>query len=117
MDAKILTISVEPLDEVKRRMKAAFRGKGDATARLTFTSAADMARILTPTRWALLEAMTGAGPLGVRELARRMARDVKGVHTDAHALALAGVIERLDDGKFSFPYRQVKVQFAWRAAA
>jgi len=30
---------------------------------------------LNPNRWAILKALTGAGPLGVRELARRVGRD------------------------------------------
>lgn len=117
MDTKTLTIGVASLDEVKRRMKAAFRGKADGTARLTFTSAADMARALTPTRWDILTAMTGTGPIGVRELARRVERDVKGVHTDVHALALAGIVDRTRDGKFSFPYDTVNVRFELHAAA
>ena len=33
--------------------------------RLTFASHASMWRVLTPDRWAVLEAMTGAGPAGV----------------------------------------------------
>ena len=53
----------------------------------------------------------GAGPVGVRELARRMNRDVKNVHTDVQAMAEAGVIDRADDGKVVFPYDAVHVDF------
>ena len=76
-----------------------------------------MARILTPTRWTIVRALTGSEPMGVRELSRRVDRDVKGVHTDAHVLFEAGVINRTDDGKFSFPFSRVKVQFDLRALA
>ena len=37
--------------------------------------------------------MTGAGPLALREIARRVERDVKAVHTDVHALLNAGLIQ------------------------
>ncbi|MBK8676667.1 MAG: transcriptional regulator [Cellvibrionales bacterium] len=71
----------------------------------------------TPTRWTIVEALTGNEPLGVRELARRTARDVKGVHTDANALVTAGIIDRTADGKYSFPFNKVKVRFELHAAA
>jgi len=96
---------------------AAKAGNASPHARLTFPSAVAMARILTPTRWALLHLMTGAGPLGIRELARRARRDVKGVHTDAVALVQAGVIDRTPEGRYSFPFDRVHVQFQLDKAA
>jgi predicted transcriptional regulator len=60
--------------------------------------------------------MTGAGAVGVRELARRVGRDVKGVHTDAQALMSAGVVERTDDGKLLFPYDEVRLELVLKAA-
>jgi predicted transcriptional regulator len=117
MNTTTLTIGIGGIEDVKRRTKAAFRGKADATPRYTFPSAEAMARTLTPSRWSLITAMTGAGPVGVRELARRVGRDVKGVHNDAQALVLCGLIDKMDDGKLLFAYRRVKVQFDVRAAA
>jgi predicted transcriptional regulator len=67
-------------------------------------------------RWRLIEALTGAGPLGVRELARREDRVVKGVNTDAQVLVLCGLIDKTDDGKLSFPYDAVRVDFMVKAA-
>jgi len=96
---------------------AAKAGKPAAHARLTFPSAVAMARILTPTRWALVQLLTGAGPVGIRELARRANRDVKGVHTDAVALVQAGVIDRTPDGRYSFPFDRINVQFQLDKAA
>ena len=61
--------------------------------------------------------MTGAGPLALREIARRVGRDVKGVHADVHALLNAGVIERGEDGLFVFPYDRVRVDFTFSAHA
>ncbi|MFT3792739.1 MAG: transcriptional regulator [Rudaea sp.] len=117
MNTTTLTIGIGNIEDVKQRMKAAFRGKKDTTPRYTFSSAEAMARALTPSRWSLITAMTGAGPIGVRELARRVGRDVKGVHNDAQALVLCGLMDKTGDGKLLFPYKRVKVQFDVRAAA
>lgn len=54
--------------------------------------------------------MTGAGPLALREIARRVGRDVKAVHADAQALLNAGLIQRSDDG-FLFRYDSVHADF------
>ncbi|MCL2658776.1 MAG: transcriptional regulator [Betaproteobacteria bacterium] len=112
MDENVLTIGVASLAEVMARMKAQLRsGQRDATPRFTFTSSEDLLRTLNPNRWNLLQAMTGAGSLGVRELARRVNRDVKGVHTDTVALLACGLIDKTDNGALLFPYAGVRVEF------
>src|SRR3546814_14021943 len=58
-----------------------------------------------------LKAMAGAGPLGVREIARLVERDVKGVHTDLTALCKTGIVERVDDAKYQFPYDALHIDF------
>ena len=60
--------------------------------------------------------MTGGGPLAIRDVARRVGRDVKSVHGDLQALLKAGVIDRVDDGRVLFPYDEVHVDFVLRAA-
>lgn len=115
MDMCTLTIGVESLAETKRRTLAAFRGEADATPRFTFVSPGLMARVLTPLRWSIIEAMTGAGEIGVRELARRLERDVKAVHTDVTALVNAGLVTRTAEGKYLFPYDRVQVHFGFGA--
>jgi predicted transcriptional regulator len=118
MDETTLTIGIDSMADAKQRILAALRSEQSAaTPRYTFQSAEDLARTLTPGRWGLIAALTGAGPLGVRELARRVGRDVKGVHTDAQALVLCGLVDKTRDGKLSFPYRHVKVQFELHARA
>lgn len=113
---KTVTIDVASIEETKRRMKAAFRGEKQ-DARISFVSFELLHKLLTPTRWRLLEAMTGAGEIGVRELARRVDRDVRAVHADLQALATSGVIERAEGGKYLFPFDAVKVAFELRAVA
>lgn len=111
MDTKTLTINISTPEKIKARFLSATSGSASKTPELTFVSAEAMARTLTPGRWQIIEAMTGAGALGVRELARRVGRDVKGVHSDAQALVQAGVIDKDQKGKIIFPYNEVKVEF------
>ncbi|MDN5939931.1 MAG: hypothetical protein L0H83_14895 [Salinisphaera sp.] len=116
MNEKILTIGVSRVEETKQRMKAALRSEADATPRYSFRTREGLLGTLSANRWSLIEALTGAGPLGVRELSRRVSRDVKGVHTDAQKLVLCGLIDKADDGKLHFPYEAVHVDFMVRAA-
>ena len=60
--------------------------------------------------------MTGAGAVAIREVARRVDRDVKSVHGDIQALAKAGVLDRTEDGGVIFPYDEVHMDFVLRAA-
>jgi predicted transcriptional regulator len=60
--------------------------------------------------------MTGAGPLSIRELARRVDRDVKGVHGDVHALRNAGVLQKTEDGLIVFPFDAIRVDIVLHAA-
>ncbi|MCO5245786.1 MAG: DNA-binding protein [Anaerolineae bacterium] len=73
-------------------------------------------QVLTSKRWQLLKAMCGAGPLSIREAARRVGRDVKAVHGDVTALLNAGLLERTVDGRVEFPFEAVKVEFMLQAA-
>lgn len=60
--------------------------------------------------------MCGAGPMSIREAARRVDRDVKVVHGDVTALPEAGVLTRTMEGEVEFPFDAVKVQFLLNAA-
>jgi predicted transcriptional regulator len=63
-----------------------------------------------------LKALCGAGPVSIRESARRVGRDVKAVHGDVTALLDAGILRRVPDGRIEFPYEAVKVEFLLSAA-
>ena len=110
-----VTIEVASIEATKRRTKAAFRGEPQGCF-ITFPSHEDLWATLTGNRWGIIKVMTGAGPLGVRELARRVGRDVKGVHTDAQALVACGVLDKTDDGKLVFPYDEVRMEIVLKAA-
>ncbi|WP_295579820.1 transcriptional regulator [uncultured Lamprocystis sp.] len=113
---RTLMINVCDLETTKARMLDALAGRGSDDV-LSFPSEELLFTVLTARRWPVLRALTGAGPVGVRALARQLGRDVKGTHTDAQALVKAGVIEKTVDGKLHFPYDAVRIELGWRAAA
>ena len=90
--------------------------KTQRTARISFASPELLWQVLTVKRWELLKALCGAGPMSIREAARRVGRDVKAVHSDVTALLNAGVLERAEAGGIVFPYEVVKVEFLLQAA-
>jgi len=91
-------------------------GKAQKAARISFASPELLWKVLTAKRWELLKALCGAGPVSIREAARRVNRDVKAVHGDVTALLNAGVLDRAEDGGIVFPYEAVKVEFLLEAA-
>ena len=111
----VVTVSVASLDDVKSRLAAAFRGEPQGN-HISFLSVEQMWKTLSPKRAEVLRAMTSQGAMSIREVARRVGRDVKAVHGDVHALLAAGVIEREGKGVI-FPYDAVHVDFMLGVAA
>ncbi|MEY6432601.1 transcriptional regulator [Thioalkalicoccus limnaeus] len=111
-----LTIDVADLETVKASVKAAFRGELQG-CRYSFRTEERLLATLSPNRWAILCALTGAGPLGAREVARRVERDIKGVHSDLQVLLTCGLIDKTPEGRLSFPYDAVQVELGHRAVA
>jgi predicted transcriptional regulator len=91
-------------------------GKPQKAARISFETPELLWKVLTARRWELLKTLCGAGPVSIREAARRVGRDVKTVHGDVTALLNAGVLDRTDSGAIEFPYEAVKVEFLLQAA-
>lgn len=91
-------------------------GKPEKAARISFASPELLWKVLTAKRWELLKVLCGAGPVSIREAARRVNRDVKAVHSDVTALLGAGVLDRAEGGGVIFPYEAVKVEFLLQAA-
>ncbi len=60
--------------------------------------------------------MMGAGPMTIREAARRMKRDVKAVHGDVQALLNVGILQKNDKGLIVFPFDAVHVDFMLKTA-
>ena len=91
-------------------------GKPQKNARISFESPELLWKVLTARRWELLKSLCGVGPISIREVARRVGRDVKTVHGDVTALLDAGVLDRTASGAIEFPYGAVKVEFLLQAA-
>ena len=91
-------------------------GKASKAARISFETPELLWKVLTAKRWELLKVLCGAGPVSIREAARRVGRDVKSVHSDVTALLKAGVLDRVESGAIEFPYEAVKVEFMLQAA-
>jgi len=72
---------------------------------------------MTERRWAIVRALQGQGELAIRELARRVQRDVKRVHEDVSELLELGLIERSEGGGVLCPFDSVHIDMELRAAA
>jgi predicted transcriptional regulator len=114
--ARLLELRIGDARDALDRFEAAWnrRLEGRRMAALHVLSMADLPlllRTLTPARWELLERLRDAGPLSIYELAKRLERDYKNVHTDVTALAKIGLIERAADGGVSVPWDVVRAEF------
>lgn len=114
---KTVTLDVRsPSDAMADFTRAWTTGEPQRSAHISFATPELLWKVLTEKRWELLKALCGAGPVSIREAARRVGRDVKAVHGDVTALLNAGVLDRSDDGKIVFPFEAVKVEFLLQAA-
>lgn len=91
-------------------------GRGEREARIAFATPELLWQVLTAKRWELLKTLCGAGPVSIREAARRAGRDMKAVHGDVKALLAAGILTCTASGGVEFPYRTVRVEFVLQAA-
>ncbi|SCC93622.1 conserved hypothetical protein [Thiomonas sp. X19] len=119
MEQRTLTITVRQqgwagLREAARAGFAADRYLGEF---LNFETPALFFGRLTEKRWDMVRTMQGAGELPLRELARRMGRDVKRVHEDVNALTDLGLFERTPGGGVVCPYSDIHVDMHIRQAA
>jgi predicted transcriptional regulator len=111
-----LTIDVRSLsDSLAEAARAMTSGKAQGP-RYSFSSPQALMRTLGGKRFDLIQALSGAGPVTIREAARRVELDVKAVHGDVQDLLACGVLDKTDDGKIVFPYDAVHVDFLLKAA-
>ena len=112
-----VVLEVRSLAETLADASRAMKGRHtEREARIGFATPELLWQVLTAKRWELLKIMCGAGPLSIREAARRVGRDVKGVHGDIKALLDAGVVDRTTNGMVEFPFEAVKVEFMLKVA-
>jgi predicted transcriptional regulator len=114
---KTVTLDVRSPNETMADFTSVWNsGKAAQSARISFATPELLWKVLTAKRWELLKVLCGAGPISIREAARRVDRDVKAVHGDVTALLLAGILDRSDDGRIEFPFEAIKVEFLLEAA-
>jgi predicted transcriptional regulator len=113
---RTVTLGVSSVHDTQKQLGAAFRGEHGGEF-ISFATVELLWKVLTAKRWEILQAITGQGEMTIREIARRIGRDVKAVHGDVQALLLAGVLDRAESGRVVFPYDAVRVDFTLRKAA
>jgi predicted transcriptional regulator len=97
--AKVLEIRVGPpadaLDRFEAAWNRAVEGRKVSPLRiLTLQDLPSLTRALTPARWAILERLKSGGACSIYELAKRLGRNYKNVHTDVSQLIELGLIQR-----------------------
>ena len=112
---KTITLEIASREKINRRFLHAFEGEQQGTF-ISFESPELLFKVISGKRWDLLKVMTGAGPMTIREAARRLERDVKAVHGDVQALLKAGILQKDENGRIVFPYDVVHVDFMLKAA-
>jgi len=113
---KTLELRVSAPGDALDRFEAAWNraAEGRAPKRLDILSFANlplMLKTLTPARWSLLERLRAGGPISIYELAKRLERDYKNVHTDVARLAELGLIERRPDGGVAVAWDVIRAEF------
>lgn len=112
---RTVTLEVSSREEANRRLLRAFEGQHQGEF-ISFETPALLFKVLTQKRWELLSTLTGAGAMTLREVARRVERDVKAVHGDVHALLDVGILQKTEEGRILFPFDAVRVNFVLQAA-
>ena len=105
-----LTITLSP--DWRTALRRAGKASQDDSYRgetLNFESPGAFFGRLTERRWALVSALQGQGAMAVRELARKVGRDVKRVHEDVQVQAELGLVERDHAGGALCPYADVHI--------
>lgn len=116
-----LTVRIGTMDDANARLiEAARRAEAgeavEADHSVNFNSYDSMHKVLAPARLAIVKALAGQGALSIREVARRVGRDVQAVHRDVTTLINAGMIDRTAEG-IEFPYETIHFEYDVNAAA
>lgn len=112
--SRTLELRVGGAGDALDRFEAAWNrvAEGRAVAGLEVLSFHDLPlllKTLTPARWALLEALGKERAASVYELARRLGRDYKNVHTDVAVLARLGLVAKDEDG-VGVPWQAIRAE-------
>ena len=110
-----LEIRVGAAADALDRFEAAWNrvAEGRAMRPLEIVSFSDLPlllKTLSQARWALLKNLREKGACSIYELAKRLGRDYKNVHTDVTQLAAIGLIERRSDALVAVPWALLRAE-------
>ena len=113
---RVLEVRVGPAADALDRFEAAWNRRAEGRpvrtlSVLTLPTLSELSQALSPARWTLLEALRRAGPLSIYELAKRLGRNYKNVHTDVTQLAALGVVARTSDNRVLVPWEVLRAEW------
>ena len=92
-------------------MKALQAGeRADPYFAVSFVELGQMLAAFTPRRWELIAALRETGRLTIAELARKLGRNYKNVHTDVSQLIEWMAVERGEDGRVGVPWSEISIE-------
>jgi predicted transcriptional regulator len=101
----------DALDRFEAAWNRAAEGRAPRTLHvLTLEDLPALLKTLSPARLQLLRALKEAGALTIYELARRLQRNYKNVHTEVAQLAALGLIERRGDNLVRVPWDLLRAE-------
>lgn len=112
--ARLLELRVGPPGDALDRFEAAWNrlAEGRKAAPLRVLTLEDLplfVRTLSPARWELMRSLREKGAASIYELAKRLGRDYKNVHTDVTQLEKLGLIQR-EGGKAAVAWDAVRAE-------
>jgi predicted transcriptional regulator len=113
--SRVLNVKVgESLQDSGRRAAAVMNALAAGKAAqpyfaVSFEQVGQMFAAFTPKRWELIATLRASGPLTVADLARKLGRNYKNVHTDVQQLIEWMAVERGEDGRVNVPWSDIVV--------
>jgi predicted transcriptional regulator len=116
--SRLLEVRIGGAGDALDRFEAAWNrqaqdGKAVTLSVLSFGDLPLLLRTLTPARWVLLESLGKEEAPSIYELAKRLERDYKNVHTDVARLVELGLIERREDGSLTVPWDGIRAELGF----
>ena len=115
MNERILNVRVgQPVEDNLERAAAVMGAldHGEDTPpyfAVGFESTGQMLAVFTPKRWELLASLRQGGSMTIAELARRLGRNYKNVHSDVVKLTEWLAVEKDVEGQIFAPYSEIIV--------
>jgi predicted transcriptional regulator len=114
--SKVLELRVGAVGDALDRFEAAWNrhaegGKPVSLSVLSFEDLPLLLGTLTPARWALLKSLRDKAATSIYELAKRLGRDYKNVHTDVARLARLGLVVKEPGGGVSVAFDIINARY------